>query len=172
MASIHADVQFRRLPQQVGSLPSRERGDLRGFPNESSISRGAASLRRRRSAFWNDSRDLSLVQEIAVQRSQKPGGRIMTKLLCASAIVLAIMTGATLAAGEKGTSALDNPEKMAPFYTDKDMKTLKSDADFKAAWMALTDDDRAGMNKECGDEAIAKEHDNFCKMTKELGGAN
>ncbi len=96
----------------------------------------------------------------------------MTKLLCASAMVLVVMTGATLAAGEKGTSALDNPEKMAPFYTDKDMKTLKSDADFKAAWMALTDDDRAGMNKECGDEAIAKEHDNFCKMTKELGGAN
>ncbi len=96
----------------------------------------------------------------------------MTKLLCASAVALIVMTGATFAAGETGTSALDNPEKMAPFYADKDMKTLKSDADFKAAWMALTDDERAGMNKDCGDEVIAKEHDNFCKMTKELGGAN
>ncbi|MFC3326188.1 hypothetical protein [Mesorhizobium cantuariense] len=43
------------------------------------------------------------------------------------------------------------------------MKTMKSEAEFKAAWMAM---------KECGDEAIAKTHDNFCKMTKQLGGAN
>ena len=33
-------------------------------------------------------------------------------------------------------------------------------------------DDFPAMMKECGDEAIAKQHDNFCKMTKHLGGAN
>lgn len=96
----------------------------------------------------------------------------MTKLLCVSAMALAVMTGASFAAGETGTSALDNPEKMAPFYTDKDMKTLKSDADFKAAWDALTKEDRDSMMKECSGKTIASDHDNFCKMTKQLGGAN
>lgn len=98
--------------------------------------------------------------------------KMNVKMLTLGAMALALMTGSALAAGDKGTSALDDSAKMAPFYTDKDMKTLKSEADFKAAWMALTDDDRASMKKDCGDEVIAKEHDNFCKMTKQLGGSN
>jgi hypothetical protein len=77
-----------------------------------------------------------------------------------------------LAASGGNTSALDNPEKMAPFYTDSGMKTMKSEKEFKAAWMAMKEEDRAGMMKECSDKAIAKSHDNFCKMTKQLGGAN
>ncbi len=96
----------------------------------------------------------------------------MTKFLCVSAVALAVMTGSALAAGETGSSALDNPEKMAPFYTDKDMKTLKSEADFKAAWEALTKEDRDSMMKDCSGKTIAADHDNFCKMTKQLGGAN
>ena len=92
------------------------------------------------------------------------------QMVCAGAIALAMMTGAALASGN--TSALDNPAKMSPFYTDAGMKTLKSVKEFKAAWMAMKDEDRAGMMKECGDKAIAKAHDNFCKMTKQLGGAN
>lgn len=96
----------------------------------------------------------------------------MIKLLCTSAMALTMMAGVALAAGETGTSALDNPEKMAPFYTDKDMKTLKSDADFKAAWEALTKEDRDSMMKDCSGKVIAADHDNFCKMTKQLGGAN
>ncbi|MEP6563741.1 MAG: hypothetical protein ABJB10_01295 [Mesorhizobium sp.] len=92
------------------------------------------------------------------------------KMICMGAMALSMMTGAALSAGN--TSALDDPAKMSPFFTDAGMKTMKSEAEFKAAWMAMTEEDRAGMMKECGDEAIAKEHDNFCKMTKQLGGAN
>ena len=91
------------------------------------------------------------------------------KMLCMGAMALAMMTGATLAGN---TSALDDPAKMAPFFTDAGMKTMRPAAEFKTAWMAMKEEDRAAMMKECGDEAIAKEHDNFCKMTKQLGGAN
>jgi hypothetical protein len=94
------------------------------------------------------------------------------KMLCIGAMALTMMTGAALAGGSTGTSALDDPAKMSPFFTDAGMKTMKSEAEFKAAWMAMKDEDRAGMMKECGDAAIAKAHDNFCKMTKQLGGAN
>ncbi|WP_374940400.1 hypothetical protein [Mesorhizobium sp. INR15] len=69
-------------------------------------------------------------------------------------------------------SALDDPAKMSPFFTDSGMKTMKSDDDFKKAWMALTDDDRTSMKKDCGDNVIGKSHDDFCKKTKMLGGAN
>jgi hypothetical protein len=64
------------------------------------------------------------------------------------------------------------PGENVALLTDAGMKTMKSEAEFKAAWMAMKEEDRAGMTKECGDEAIAKSHDNFCKMTKQLGGAN
>ncbi|MFB9978691.1 hypothetical protein ACFSQQ_19190 [Mesorhizobium kowhaii] len=92
------------------------------------------------------------------------------KMLTMGAMALAMMTGSALAATH--TSALDDPAKMSPFFTDAGMKTMKSEAEFKTAWMAMKEEDRAGMTKECGDEAIAKSHDNFCKMTKQLGGAN
>ena len=92
------------------------------------------------------------------------------KMLTMCAMALAMMTGSALAAGN--ASALDDPAKMSPFFTDAGMKTMKSEAEFKAAWMAMKEEDRAGMMKECGDEAIAKSHDNFCKMTKQLAGAN
>ena len=94
------------------------------------------------------------------------------KMLTMGAMALAMMTGSALAAGSTGTSALDDPAKMSPFFTDAGMKTMKSDAELKTAWMAMKEEDRAGMMKECGDKAIAKSHDNFCKMTKQLGGAN
>ena len=92
------------------------------------------------------------------------------KMLTMGAMALAMMTSSALAATH--TSALDDPAKMSPFFTDAGMKTMKSEAEFKTAWMAMKEEDRAGMTKECGDEAIAKAHDNFCKMTKQLGGAN
>ena len=93
------------------------------------------------------------------------------KMICMGAMALATTTGTAFSAGGN-TSALDDPAKMAPFFTDAGMKTMKSADEFKAAWMAMKEEDRAGMTKECGDEAIAKSHDNFCKMTKQLGGAN
>jgi hypothetical protein len=91
------------------------------------------------------------------------------KMICMGAMALAMMTGTALAGN---TSALDDPAKMSPFFTDAGMKTMKPAEEFKKAWMAMTEEDRAGLMKECGDAAIAKEHDDFCKMTKQLGGAN
>jgi hypothetical protein len=76
------------------------------------------------------------------------------------------------AGGRSGESSLDDPGTMAPFYTDADMQTLKRPADFNAAWIAMKDEDRAGMMKECSDEATAAAHDDFCNMTNQLGGAN
>lgn len=94
------------------------------------------------------------------------------KMITMSAVALAMITGSALAGNNTGTSALDDPAKMSPFFTDAGMKTMKSEAEIKAAWIAMSEEDRAGMMKECGDEAIAKLHDNFCKTTKQLGGAN
>ena len=85
---------------------------------------------------------------------------------CFGALALAVFSGTAFA------GALDSPKMMEPFFTDSGMKTMKSEKEFKAAWMAMKEEDRAGMMKECGDNAIAKSHDNFCKMTKQLGGAN
>lgn len=95
-----------------------------------------------------------------------------SKMICMSALALSMMAGAALAGSQTGTSSLDDPAKMAPFYTDSGMKTMRSSGEFKKAWMAMNDVDRASMKKDCGDNVIAKSHDNFCKMTKELGGAN
>jgi hypothetical protein len=67
-----------------------------------------------------------------------------TKMLCMGAMALSMMTGAALAAGQSGTSALDDPAKMSPFFTNAGMKTMKPEADFMAAWMAMTEEDRAG----------------------------
>lgn len=94
------------------------------------------------------------------------------KMICMSAMAFSFMSGAALAGGATGTSALDDPAKMSPFFTDAGMKTMRSGDEFKKAWMGLSEDDRTSMKKDCGDETIAKSHDNFCKMTKELGGAN
>jgi hypothetical protein len=94
------------------------------------------------------------------------------KMLCMGAMALTMMTGAALAGTTTGTSALDDPAKMSPFFTDAGMKTMKPAEEFKVAWLAMKEDDRAGMTKECADAAIAKAHDDFCKMTKQLGGAN
>jgi hypothetical protein len=94
------------------------------------------------------------------------------KMICMGAMALSMMTGAALAGGRSGESALDDPGTMAPFYTDTSMTTLKPEADFGAAWTALKDEDRAGMMEDCSDEAIAKAHGDFCNMTNQLGGAN
>jgi len=93
------------------------------------------------------------------------------KMLCLGALALSLCGGAAFAAGS-GSSALDNSEMMKPFYTDSTMKTMVPEAEFKAAWMKMSKTDRDQMTKECGDQAIAKDHNNFCAMTKQLGGAN
>ncbi|RWP35982.1 MAG: hypothetical protein EOR04_30260 [Mesorhizobium sp.] len=84
------------------------------------------------------------------------------KMLCTGAMALSMMTGAALA--EHG-GALDEPTKMAPFYTAADMKTLKSEDDFKASWKALKDEDRATITQECGGIAADDQgHGAFCTM--------
>lgn len=94
-------------------------------------------------------------------------------VLTASALGLCMMANASLAAGDN-TTALDDTAKMGTFYTDSSMKTMKADDEFVAAWKALTDEDRAAMNKACADELAnanaANTHPEFCSNVKRLGG--
>ncbi|BCG98104.1 hypothetical protein MesoLj131b_01040 [Mesorhizobium sp. 131-2-5] len=91
------------------------------------------------------------------------------KKICMGAMALSLITGAALAGSATGTSALDDPAKMSPFFTDAGMKTMKSDKEIKTAWKAMKKEDRPEMVKECGDAVMSKAHANFCKMTKQLG---
>ncbi|TIS14910.1 MAG: hypothetical protein E5X09_04230, partial [Mesorhizobium sp.] len=50
------------------------------------------------------------------------------------AMALSMVSGVALA------GALDSPDNMAPFFTDSSMKTMKSEADFKAAWATTAKD--------------------------------
>ncbi|RWA76061.1 hypothetical protein EN836_07280 [Mesorhizobium sp. M1C.F.Ca.ET.193.01.1.1] len=92
------------------------------------------------------------------------------KMLSMGAIALAMMGGVAMAGSAAGTSALDDPAKMSPFFTDAGMKTLKSEADFKTAWMAMKPDERTAVLKDCGDATINKSHADFCAMAKKMGG--
>ncbi|TPK72544.1 hypothetical protein FJ930_12450 [Mesorhizobium sp. B2-4-15] len=91
------------------------------------------------------------------------------KVLSLGAVALAMMSSAALAAGS-GTSALDDPAKMSPFFTDAGMKTLRTEADFKTAWMAMKPDERTAVLKDCGDTTLNKAHAEFCAMAKKMGG--
>ncbi|AZO55205.1 MAG: hypothetical protein EOS78_10190 [Mesorhizobium sp.] len=92
------------------------------------------------------------------------------KMLAMGAMALTMMTGAALAASSGGTSALDDPAKMSPFFTDAGMKTLRSEADFKTAWMSMKPDEQKAVLKDCGDATINKSHADFCAMAKKMGG--
>ncbi|TIS13974.1 MAG: hypothetical protein E5X07_37990, partial [Mesorhizobium sp.] len=59
------------------------------------------------------------------------------------AMALSMVSGVALA------GALDSPDNMAPFFTDSSMKTMKSEADFKAAWATTAKDKQDAMMKEC-----------------------
>ncbi|WP_244619903.1 hypothetical protein [Mesorhizobium sp. NFR06] len=74
------------------------------------------------------------------------------------------------AGSSTGISALDDPAKMSPFFTDAGMKTLRSEAEFKTAWMAMKPDERTAMLKDCGDATLNKAHADFCAMAKKMGG--
>ncbi|SFO81428.1 hypothetical protein SAMN03159463_03055 [Mesorhizobium sp. NFR06] len=90
------------------------------------------------------------------------------KMLTMGAIAFAMMTGSALTGGN--TSALDDPAKMSPFFTDAGMKTMKSEADFKAAWTAMKPDEQKAVLKDCGDATLNKSHADFCAMAKKMGG--
>ncbi|WP_095205277.1 hypothetical protein [Mesorhizobium carmichaelinearum] len=89
------------------------------------------------------------------------------KMLTMGAIALAMMTGSVVAGN---TSALDDPAKMSPFFTDAGMKTLRSEADFKTAWMSMKPDEQKAVLKDCGDATLNKSHADFCAMAKKEGG--
>ncbi|TGQ66047.1 hypothetical protein EN829_022275 [Mesorhizobium sp. M00.F.Ca.ET.186.01.1.1] len=91
------------------------------------------------------------------------------KMLTMGAIALTMMTGTALAAGGN-TSALDDPAKMSPFFTDAGMKTLRTEKDFKAAWTAMKPDEQKAVLKDCGDATINKSHADFCAMAMKMGG--
>ncbi|MER9585192.1 hypothetical protein [Mesorhizobium sp. M0276] len=88
------------------------------------------------------------------------------KMLTMGAMALAMMAGAA-AAGS--TSALDDPAKMSPFFTDAGMKTLRTEKDFKTAWMAMKPDEQKAVLKDCGDTTLNKSHAEFCAMAKKMG---
>lgn len=90
----------------------------------------------------------------------------MRKMFLASVMVFGALTGSALA------GALDEPDNMAPFFTDASMKTMKSAVDLKAAWNATPMEKRKAMMKECQDAAMSKPYAEFCANLKPLGGAN
>ena len=86
------------------------------------------------------------------------------KAICLGAFALSVLGGVAFA------GVLDEPSNMQPFFTDAGMKTMKSDADFKAAWGAMSKDKQDAMKKECNDAAMSKPHAEFCVKVHELGG--
>ncbi|ESX15400.1 hypothetical protein X766_24390 [Mesorhizobium sp. LSJC255A00] len=80
-----------------------------------------------------------------------------------------LLTGSAFAGSSTGTSALDDPAKMSPFFTDSSMKTMKSEAEAKTAWSAMSQEDKDAVMKDCADADIAKAHENFCKAAMMMG---
>jgi hypothetical protein len=85
-------------------------------------------------------------------------------MLCIGAVALAMMGGSALA------GALDNPDTMAPFFTDANMTTMKSADEMKAAWAAMPKDTQDMMMKECQDATMSKPHAEFCQNLMQLAG--
>jgi hypothetical protein len=82
---------------------------------------------------------------------------------------LSLLT-ASVIAGSAFAGILDEPKMMAPFFTDKTMKTMKSDADMKKAWAKMSKKHQATMMKECQDAAMSKPHAEFCAKLNALAG--
>jgi hypothetical protein len=57
-------------------------------------------------------------------------------------------TGSTTGADTDPSNYLSGPN-ISRFYQDEGMTTLKTDAEFKAAWDAMTDKDRADIKQAC-----------------------
>jgi hypothetical protein len=88
------------------------------------------------------------------------------KNVCLGVLALAMVSGTAFA------GALDEPDNMAPFFTDSSMKTMKPMADFKTAFTAMPMEKQVAMKKECNDAAMSKPHAEFCANVQALGGAN
>ena len=88
-----------------------------------------------------------------------------TKMICFGAMALSMVAG----------SALDDPAKMQPFYTDSTMKKMRSNDEFIKAWKALTPEDQKMVMAACDDEAKnanpTNAHPEFCSSVKQNGGS-
>lgn len=98
------------------------------------------------------------------------------KMIGFGAMALSMVAGSALAAsGGTGTSALDDPAKMQPFYTDSTMKKMRSNDEFIKAWKALTPEDQKMMMTACADEVKnanpTNTHPEFCSNVKQIGGS-
>ncbi|MEZ2329862.1 hypothetical protein AB6802_09070 [Mesorhizobium sp. RCC_202] len=80
------------------------------------------------------------------------------------------LVAASVIAGSAFAGILDEPKMMAPFFTDKTMKTMKSDADMKKAWAKMSKKHQTTMMKECQDAAMSKPHAEFCAKLNALAG--
>jgi len=80
------------------------------------------------------------------------------------------LLAASVIAGSAFAGILDEPKMMAPFFTDKTMKTMKSDADMKKAWAKMSKKHQTTMMKECQDAAMSKPHAEFCAKLNALAG--
>ncbi len=86
------------------------------------------------------------------------------KYIALGALALSMVGGVAFA------GALDEPDNMAPFFTDSGMKTMKSETEFKAAWAATPKDKQGMMMKECQDAAMSKPHAEFCANVNMFAG--
>lgn len=86
------------------------------------------------------------------------------KYIALGALALSMVGGVAFA------GALDEPDNMAPFFTDSGMKTMKTQAEFKTAWDATAKDKQDAMMKECQDAAMSKPHAEFCANVMALAG--
>jgi hypothetical protein len=86
------------------------------------------------------------------------------KTVCLGVLAASAIAGSALA------GVLDEPKMMAPFFTDKAMTTMKSDADLKKVWAKESKKNKTAMMKECNDAAMSKPHAAFCEKLQALGG--
>jgi hypothetical protein len=86
------------------------------------------------------------------------------KKVCLGALAATVIAGSALA------GILDEPKMMAPFFTDKTMKTMKGDADMKKVWAKMSKKHQMAMMKECQDAAMSKPHAEFCAKLNALTG--
>ena len=73
-----------------------------------------------------------------------------------------LATGSTATDGmPRPGSLLENKEKMAPFYTDETMSTLRSTDEIKSAFQAMSPDDQKMLREEC--QNVTSPRDTFCQ---------
>ncbi|MBE7183679.1 MAG: hypothetical protein INR68_04645 [Methylobacterium mesophilicum] len=81
------------------------------------------------------------------------------KLLSVAAIAVAI-SGSAFAQTSSGSPRLEDSTMMGQFYSDSDMKTMKTGDEFSAAMQNLKSEDREAISNEC--KNTNTQHSNFC----------